>query len=224
MEDCMSQENPLSISRLILVPALITLGVTILRLVGELLHWPKPFFNAAVGGGAAIVGISWLPIIFGVYFALKLAGAGERPASLRKATGLTFLGLLVMVGGGFVFAKSESGSYALLALGVVLFIVAMLIPLAGWSKLAKVLLAYGYAARIPVALVMIFAIRGNWGTHYDVAPPNFPEMAWLPKWFLIGFLPQMTIWIAFTVIVGSLLGIAAVAIARRGKTPAPATS
>jgi hypothetical protein len=220
----MPQENSLSIGGLILIPALITLGVTILRLVGELLHWSKLFFNPAPGGGAAIVGISWLPIIFGIYFALKLAGAGERPASLGKAVGFALLALVVLVGGGLLFAMSESGSYALLAAGTALVIVGTLIPFAGWSKLTKILLAYGYAARIPVAVLMIFAIHGSWGTHYDVAPPNFPEMAWLPKWFLIGFIPQMTIWIGFTVIVGSLLGIAAVALTRRGKTPTPATS
>ena len=220
----MPQENPVSISRLILVPALITLGITILRVVGELLQWSKLFFNPAPGGGAAIVGISWLPIIFGIYFALKLADAGERPASLGKAVGFTLLGLVVFVGGGVLFAMSEKGGYGLLAGGVALIIVSMVIPLAGWSKLTKTLLAYGYAARIPVAVLMIFAIHGSWGTHYDGAPPGFPEMAWLPKWFLIGFLPQMTIWIGFTVIVGSLLGIAAVAIARRGKAPAHAAS
>ena len=220
----MPQGNSLNIGRLIWIPALITLGITILRLVGELLHWSKLFFNPAPGGGAAIVGISWLPIIFGIYFALKLASAGDRPASLGKAAGFTFLGLVVYVGGGVLFGMSLTGGYALLAAGIALIIAGTLIPLAGWSKLAKILLAYGLAARIPVAVLMLFAIRGNWGTHYDGAPPNFPEMAWLPKWFLIGFIPQMTIWIGFTVIIGSLFGLAAVAIARRGKAPAPATS
>src|SRR3989442_13098798 len=89
-----------SITRLILVPGLITLGVTILRLVGELQHWPKPFFSAEAGGGGAIFGVSWLPLIFGPYFALKLACAGERPSSLGKAFGFTVLGLVVMIGGG----------------------------------------------------------------------------------------------------------------------------
>ncbi|MBZ5543713.1 MAG: hypothetical protein LAO07_08545 [Acidobacteriia bacterium] len=220
----MPQENSVSVCRLILVPALITLGITILRLVGELLGWPKPFFNAEPGGGAAIVGISWLPIIFGIYFALKLASAGDRPASLGKAAGFTFLGLVVYVGGGVLFGMSLTGGYGLLAAGAALIIAGTLIPLAGWSKLVKVLLAYGFAARIPVAVLMIFAIHGTWGTHYDGAPPNFPEMAWLSRWFLIGFIPQMTLWIGFTVIIGSLFGLAAVAIARRGKAPAPATS
>ena len=85
----MEEGKSVSIASLITIPALITLVVTVLRLVGEIEHWPKPWFNPAAGGGGAIIGISWLPIIFGPYFALKLAGAGEdlqvqgRPSDTR---------------------------------------------------------------------------------------------------------------------------------------------
>ncbi len=216
--------NRLSLGSLILVPAVITLAVTILRLVGELQHWPKPFFSTAAGGGFAVVGISWLPLIFGIYFALKLAGANERPDSLGKAIGFTVLGLAVMVGGGFLLGMSLSGKYALLVVGLALLAAAALIPLAGWPALTKTLIAYGYAARIPVAIVMFFAMRGNWGTHYDAAPPNFHAMGFWPMYLLLGFLPQLILWIAFTVISGSLLGVIAVAVFRRQKQPAQATS
>jgi hypothetical protein len=57
----MAETNPgerLSIPKLILVPGLITLVITVLRLVGELQHWSKLFFNPSAGGGGAIVGIS----------------------------------------------------------------------------------------------------------------------------------------------------------------------
>jgi hypothetical protein len=54
---------------------------------------------------------------------------------------------------------------------------------------------------------MFFAILGNWGTHYDVVPnPNFPAMGWFPKWVVIGLIPQLTIWVAFTMIVGAIFG------------------
>ena len=62
-----------SIRKLIMIPAVITLVLTILRLIGELQHWPRPWFDSSPGGGGAIVGISWLPILFGPYFAWKLA-------------------------------------------------------------------------------------------------------------------------------------------------------
>jgi hypothetical protein len=57
--------SALSVLRLIMAPALITLGITILRLVGELQHWSPLLFNTSPGGGAAIIGIAWLPFIFG---------------------------------------------------------------------------------------------------------------------------------------------------------------
>jgi hypothetical protein len=97
-------------------------------------------------------------------------------------------------------------------------VVAVVVAVKAWPELGRVLVAYGLAARIPVAIVMLIAIFANWGTHYDVPPtPDFPEMAPLVKWFWIGFLPQMTVWIAFTVVVGMLFGLIAVAIAHRGR-------
>lgn len=214
--------NGISLTCLVLVPGLITLAVTILRLVGELQHWSNTLFNASPGGGGAIIGIVWLAPIFGIYFALKLAGAGQRPASLGKAIGFTLLGLVVMAGGGVLMVMSFGGNYAMLVGGFVLIAAAAVIPLLGWPSLTKTLLAYGYAARIPVAIIMYFAIRGNWGTHYDGPPPNFPAMGFWPKYLLIGLLPQLIAWVAFTVVVGSLFGIVATAIARRGKPAAQA--
>src|SRR5208282_2415722 len=104
----MGDTKSVSILKLIAMPAAITLVVTILRLVGELAHWPSPFFNAHPGGGAAIVGISWLPIVFGPYFALKLAEAGEGAASTGKAIGFAGLSLVVFVLAGFMFGKTIS--------------------------------------------------------------------------------------------------------------------
>jgi len=82
------------------------------------------------------------------------------------------------------------------------------------------LIAYGYWSRIPVAVVMYFALRGNWGTHYDSAPPGLPEMTFWAKYLVIGLVPQLLLWVAFTVIIGSLFGIAVVAITRRGTSAA----
>ncbi len=44
------------------------------------------------------------------------------------------------------------------------FALAAIVTLPGWPALFKTLLAYGYAARIPVAIVMFFAFRGNWAS------------------------------------------------------------
>ena len=224
----MEETKSMSIASLISIPALITLGITILRLVGELEHWPKPWFSAAAGGGGAIIGISWLPIIFGPYFALKLAGAGDGPASFGKAIGFALLGLVVLFLGGFVAEASFAHHPTRALIGLLLMLASAFIPGIGWRALGNTLLAYAFAARIPVLIVMYFAMHGNggqgWGTHYDVAPPNFPPQSLGAKFLHLAVFPQMTLWIGWTVVLGSILGIIIAAIARRGKQAAPAAA
>ena len=214
-------ENEIQTRKLILVPALITLGVTLLRLTGELLHWSKTFFNPAPGGGGAIVGIAWLVPVFGFYFGWKVARAGLAGATGRAA-GFALLGLLIMPAGGFAAVGLGVPQQSLILLGifVVLSVVGAVIAYRGWPALGRVLLTYGLAARIPVALVMLAAMFGNWGTHYDLPPPDFPAMSTLAKWVIIGLLPQMTIWIWFTIAMGGLCGALAAAVAGRARGPA----
>ena len=216
--------NDLSLKKLITVPALITLGVTLLRLVGELMHWSARLFNPAPGGTGAIVGIAWLVPIFGAYFAIKLAGAGETPSSSGAAIGYALLGVALVPVLGFGGSKLglPEQSFTLFGVFIVAGIAGAVIAMRGWPALGKVLLAYGLAARIPVAIVMLVAMLGNWGTHYDVAPPGFPAMGVLPKWLLIGLLPQMTIWIWYTIALGALFGGITVALTRRAGRPATA--
>jgi hypothetical protein len=224
----MEETKSMSITSLITIPALITLGITILRLVGELEHWPKPWFNAAAGGGGAIVGISWLPIIFGPYFALKLAGAGEGPSSAGKALGFAVLGLVVLFLGGWVAEASFAHHPALAVVGLLVMLVSAFIPGIGWRSLGNTLLAYAFAARIPVLLVMLVAMLGNggqgWGTHYDVAPAGFPAQSLGAKFLHLAVFPQMTSWIGWTVVLGSIIGGIVVAVSGRGKQAAPAAA
>jgi hypothetical protein len=211
--------------RLILVPAVITLAVTLLRLIGELQHWSPTLFNREAGGGGALVGIVWLVPIFGIYFALKLAGQGEGPGKIGRAIGLVLVAFVLLPASAAVgqAAGMDPNGLLTLLLFVVVAVVATLVAVKAWPELWRVLLAYGLAARIPVALVMLIAIVGDWGTHYDVPPsPEFPAMAPLAKWFWIGLIPQMTIWIAFTIIVGMLFGLIATAIFRRRRAVQPA--
>jgi len=222
----MENKSSVSISRLIAIPALITLAVTILRLVGELEHWPSPLFNTQPGGGGAIIGISWLPIIFGPYFALKLAGAGDGPASNAKAIGFAVGSLLVLVAGGLLFGLTINHANFVTALGLLLMLGAAFVPGLGWRSLGNTLVAYAYAARIPVLIVMYFAITGNggagWGTHYDGVPPSLIHAPPLQKFFFAGVLPQMMLWIGFTAAVGSILGTIVTAVVHRKKQVAPA--
>jgi hypothetical protein len=209
-------------SKLILVPAVVTLAVTLLRLVGEMQGWSPRLFSREAGGGMAVVGIVWLIPVFGAWFGWKLAEAGAALPGLARAAGLTLLAFVLMPALGFVaraagLSEMSFGTFGLYVAGS---IVGLLLGLRAWPALGRTLLAYALAARVPVALVMLVAMLGNWGTHYDVAPPDFPAMAPLNKWLLIGLLPQLTIWIWFTVVIGGLFGIAAAAIARRRAAPA----
>ena len=129
-----------------------------LRLVGELENWSPVFFNKHAGGGGALIGISWLPIIFGPYFAWKLATAGDRPANTGKALGAILVGLAVFVAGGFAFFVSlrnpRSPNVVMMLLGVVLWIGSGFIARTAWRGLGSTLFAYAFAARIPVLIVM----------------------------------------------------------------------
>ena len=220
----MSDSTTVRHGRLIFVPALVTLAVTVLRLIGELQQWSSAFFNRDAGGGMALVGIVWLVPIFGIYFALRLARDGAGPDKILRALGLVVLALVLLPAAaatGSAAGLDPFGTPTLVLIAVV-SVVSIVLAFKAWPELGRVLLAYGLAARIPVAIVMLIAILGDWGTHYDVPPaPDFPQMAPLVKWFWIGFLPQMTVWIAFTVVVGMLSGLIAVGIAHRGRTHQP---
>ena len=209
---------------LILVPAIITLAVTLLRLVGELNKWSTAYFNPAAGGGGSLVGISWLILVFGVYFAWVLAKRGEGPARPWVAFGMALLAFVFNTVVFVVCQTMKLGPAAFLGISAVTSWIAIIFALRAWPALGKTLLAYAFAARVPVAIVMLFAIFGHWGTHYDVPPPDpaaaavVEAMSPLAKWFWIGFLPQMSIWIYMTVVGGMIVGAITAAVAGPKRT------
>ena len=218
----MNQET--SVRKLILVPAVITLGITLLRLVGELANWSPTFFNKDAGGGAAVVGIAWLVPIVGAWFGWQLGRSGSRPGGVLKAIVITLLAFAIVPLAGFAASRAGVPPQSLTTLYIfcAAAIAAVFLAMQAWPALGRTLLGYGLAARIPVVLVMLVAMLANWGTHYDVAPPDFPAMSTLAKWFTIGLLPQLTVWLAYTVVIGGLCGIIAGAIASRRPAGTPA--
>ena len=213
-----------SIRKLVLWPAVITLGITLLRLVGEFQNWSPVFFSRAPGGGGALVGISWLPPVFAILFAIQLVRMGHGPVSGGRAIGRALLGLAVTAALGFAVIKLGivvAGQASLLALIVMTTAIAIgaAIAWSGWPELGKTMLVYAYAARIPVVVIMLLAFAGNWGTHYDGLPPGVPEMGLMQKWVVFAVLPQMTTWIAIAVLVGGVFGSIAGAIAMRKSQP-----
>jgi hypothetical protein len=207
-----------AIARLILVPALLTLSVTVLRLVGELTSASPVFFSRAVGGGGAVVGIIWLVPVFGIYFARRLAREGSRAPAGRSAafaaSGL--VAFVVLTAAGFQRAVASPSQFLLIAAGAS---AGVAVAYQGWPLLSRALLAYGIAARIPVVIVILVGILNRWNTHYDSPPPGLPDMSPFARWLAIGVIPQFTIWIAVTVILGTLAGAASLALVPPRRDP-----
>ena len=84
----------------------------------------------------------------------------------------------------------------------------------GWPALWRVLLVYGFLARIPVLVVMFLAIFGGWDSHYAKPRPDFPAMGPWGLFFWTALLPQFSVWIYLTVVGGLLFGALAMGIHR----------
>lgn len=212
-------DSKLKLTSLILVPSVITLAVTLLRLIGELQHWSPVFFNREAGGPGSLIGITWLAPVFGIYFALKLSDAGSGPVRPGRAIIHGLLGIIAIILVSILAYLLRVGYYMQMVTFCLVFATAAAIQYPVWPSLFKTLLAYGYAARIPVVILMFFAMRGNWGTHYDAVPPESPAAMFSlwPKYFWLAFLPQMIAWVGFTIWAGSLFGSIATAIVHRRK-------
>jgi len=103
-----------------------------------------------------------------------------------------------------------------------MYTLAGLVTLPGWPRLWKTLLACAYAVRIPVLIIMFFAFRGAWGTHYDALPPDFTSTNLMSKWLWLGFFPQLILWVGFTLASGMVFGGIASAVIRLFRPACPA--
>jgi hypothetical protein len=196
------------LARLLLWPVLLTLGVTLLRLAGELRGWSPAWFGRVPGGGLAIVGIAWLTPIVGAWLGYRLGRAGLSPTSYLRGAGLPLLALAVIfvlgaAGDRLAAGQTATGRFAVWGVSS---LVGAALALAAWPALGRVLLAYALGARLPVIGVMYLAIQRGWKTHYDAAPPGFPPMLPTKRWLWTGVLPQLTIWVAWTVVLGAFFG------------------
>jgi hypothetical protein len=204
-----------TITRLIMYPAIITLVVTLLRLTGELLHGPAILFSRAEGGGGAIIGISWLPFIFGPYFAVRLFDRNMKPSSYGKTILFALAGFVVLACGALVAFSPTVHFTGHTLVGLLLIVGAAALQYLPWLELAQTLIAYAFLARIPVAIVMFFAMRGHWGTHYDAELAGTMQLPFWTKYLYLAIAPQLIMWIVYTMTVGAVFGGIYVAIVRR---------
>ena len=70
--------------RAVMGAALLTLAVTLLRFVLEGLKAPDWLASRKAGGGGALIGISWLPLIFGPWFVTRIRTTADSTWSLLK--------------------------------------------------------------------------------------------------------------------------------------------
>ena len=223
----MTVQGRVPLMRLIVIPSLIALAVTLFRLTGELLHWsPRWFYNDAGGitpsGVSWIVGIVWLPVPFGIYFAMRLIAAGRGPARAIRAILYSVGGLLVLyLGQRLVVSSLNLGLRASLLLIWAFSAVPAVLMIRAWPALWRVLLAYGLASRIPVVVIMFLAMRGLWGTHYDYAGQlPLDDFGFYYVW--LAFIPQLVFWVGFTILLGMLAGAITAAVYRRQLRTNPA--
>jgi hypothetical protein len=219
----MEERGGPGVVRLILVPALITLAVTLGRLAGELMGGPDSMFSRQAGGNAAWVGIVWLIPLFGIYFGLRLARAGLGPESARRAFAFAFLAFFLNTALGFAAFATVTSPVAQLGIFAVTSWIAIAVARPGWPELWRVLLAYGLAARLPVLIVMLLSIFGGWDTHYAKPRPDFPAMGPWGLFFWTALLPQFSVWIYLTIVGGMVFAALAAAVRgpRAGAVPAP---
>lgn len=218
-----------SIWSLVLVPAVLTLVVTIVRLVGELQGWNDMLFgNVAPGPEAkpALVAIIWLVPIFGCWFGWKLRKGTGGPSKLGKASLLFVLGSAIMVGGMaalfasglVVMPKAEApGTPTGMEYFLGLMGISALVLIAAWPRLSMTLILYGILARIPVLVITYLALEKGWTTHHTKLPPGMLLPEGTTKFQFLA-MPQMTFWIVGTLMLGGLFGcLGAMLAGRRSK-------
>ena len=202
--------------RLVLVPAIITLAVTGLRLLGEIRDWDPVLFSKEAGGAGAIFGITWLVPIFGLYFGYRLAIAGYGPKQ-KLVSILAHIAAFALTVGSFFLWKDVVGlEYRELvpAFGATA-LVCSLIGFAVWPALFRVNLVYGILARIPVVVVTYLAVEKGWNTHYTaLGGPDPPDLGQNEIALYLSIF-QMTFWVAFTIMAGGVAGSLASLFARR---------
>jgi len=211
--------------RMALPPALIALAVTLLRLAGELQGWSEAWFSRATSGlvpeGAVswLVGITWLALPFGAWFAFRLARSGAAIPPAGRAVLLATLALVVLYGGTRLVSLLRLGFPGFLLAIWTVGVLAAVLAWQAWPALGRVLFAYGLLSRAVVALVMFLAMRGRWGTHYDYADmPRVLELPFGTAYLMFAFIPQLVFWLAYTIVLGMVAGTLLAALrARRGE-------
>jgi hypothetical protein len=197
--------------RLLRWPSLLTLAISIARLVSEVNGW----LTNASGGRLLPLGITWCIFVFGGWFGWRLARAGSLPRVARPWA-WALVALLAAIGTamvGFqplVEADRSDATFALLRQAVLNTVI---VTLAGalvmfyvWPRLAWALLLYGLGARATVLAFTWLAKHQGWDTHYTKFGPAGIERDSMAETMLSASIAQGGFWVPFTIIGGVLVG------------------
>ena len=207
----------------VLVPAVITLIVTLARMWGELQGYDQSVFGIEPGGVRepqtkenptplpSLFGIFWLMPIFGAYFSFRLLRSGDGPRARGKALLLPLLGFALCAGAGFVITSfteiGEKLPWFFYGLAGWIFVswIGAVIASKGWSALFKLCLVYGILARLPVILITVILTPMEKGTHYEKLARFAPDVDTTARtvWLCVA---QAGLWIPFTIFFGMIFG------------------
>jgi hypothetical protein len=196
--------------RLLFWPLLLTLLLSIGRLVGEV----QGSLGAASGGAGSPFGITWLLFVFGGWFGFRLRAQGSRP--MMQPTWLWWgLLLAVPVGAFFWFTRGVDlmGKDAATEANVKQLVTTLAIiapPTAGlcfavWPRLAWTLFCYGLGARLIVLGITALAKHMAWDTHYTKFGPAGFEYDFATT-MTNAAVAQFGIWVPITMLAGGFVG------------------
>lgn len=197
------------------VAVIVSLLLTMARLVGELADGPESLFGRAAGGGTSLLGVGWLIPVVGAWFGWRLAPAGQPPGGRRRAVARVAVGLL---GVAAVFTAAKVllpvtvGTFVFVAVSLPLLAIS---ALRAWPALARPLLLYALVVRLAIVAITVAAVQGDWGTHYERLAPGAPEMTALARTVVLGA-AQLCLWVPLTMLIGCFAGLVAASFCLRG--------
>ena len=196
--------------RLLLWPTLITLAISVARVVCEVNGWLK----TSAGGDLLPLGITWLMFVFGGWFGWKLSRAGSSPR-VKRPWLWPLVALLVTIGVGAIrghLLSTTTGDEAIAALLREVAIMVSIAALVGalamfvvWPRLAWALLLYGLIARATVVAITWLAKSNGWNTHYTKFGPTGLEHD-MERTMVGASIMQLGFWVGMTVMIGTFVG------------------
>src|SRR5688572_29453183 len=200
---------------LLLIASLLTLVVTVVRVVGEREGWSPAWFDRTAYSPWNPFGIVWLVPVFGFLFGRRLAMQGSR-APFVAAFFVPMFALLLLVGVGGYMRKELTDDALRTGFGWLFWggPVLALLALFAWPRAFLVNLLYGMLARLPVVVVQVLDVQNGWQTHYGKVHGKLPSMTADERLWLLT-MAQVTVWIPFTVLLGSGFAALGAATVRR---------